>query len=280
MNEESRAPETAVEVPAPTAWPMIAALGVTLLLAGLVTHALVSATGLVLLIAGGAGWFREVLPRENTGTVAAEPAPAVAAAPVAVLRLAAGEMRHRVRYPVEIYPYSAGIKGGLAGGVAMALLACLYGLAVYASPWVPVNLLAASASATLAAASPAELAAFSTEGLVLATLIHVVMSLLVGLLYGVLLPMFPWHPMAVGGTIAPLAWTGLLWAAMRVVDPSLAARIDWWWFLVSQIGFGIAAGVVVIRSEKIATLQHLPLAMRAGVEGSGLEPADGGEGEG
>ncbi len=30
---------------------------------------------------------------------------------------------------VEIYPYSAGVKGGIAGGVAMAVLAVLYGLA-------------------------------------------------------------------------------------------------------------------------------------------------------
>lgn len=273
MTSEERTERGTVRVPAPTPWPMIAALGVTLLLAGLVTHALVSATGLVLLTAGAIGWFREVLPVERTETVEAEPVPPVTAAPGAVLRWEVGEMRHRARYPLEIYPYSAGLAGGLAGAVAMVVLACLYGLAAHGSIWYPINLLAASGSAELAAAPASELAAFSTVGLVLGAVIHLLMSMLVGLLYGVLLPMFPWHPLVAGGVVAPLVWSGLLWATMRVVDPTLAARIDWPWFVASQIGFGVVAGLVVARSEKIGTMQHLPLAMRAGVEATGLPPS-------
>ena len=54
-----------VELPAPTASPAIAAIGVTLLCAGLVTHPAVSAVGAVMAIAGFVGWFREVLPHEH-----------------------------------------------------------------------------------------------------------------------------------------------------------------------------------------------------------------------
>jgi hypothetical protein len=269
--EESGA-SGAIEVPAPTAWPMIAALGVTLLCAGLVTHVTVSAVGLLLLVGGGVGWFREVLPAEHREIAAAEKAPAVVPAARAVLRLQAGELRHRLRYPAEIYPYSAGIKGGLAGAAVMAGLACLYGLLAYGSLWYPINLLAAATSAKLAAATPAELAVFNAEGLALAFVTHAVISVLVGLLYGVLLPMFPWHPLFSGGVVAPLVWTGLIWSSLRVIDPVLAARIDWSWFVASQVGFGLAAGAVVTRTEKIATMQHLPLAMRAGVEATGLPP--------
>ena len=41
------------------------------------------------------------------------------------------EIAHELRrawLPLEIYPISAGIKGGLAGSVAMAVLAMLYGI--------------------------------------------------------------------------------------------------------------------------------------------------------
>ena len=36
----------------------------------------------------------------------------------------------RAWLPIRIYPISAGVKGGLAGGVAMAVLAVIYGVAM------------------------------------------------------------------------------------------------------------------------------------------------------
>lgn len=279
MAEEARTDRRRVEVPAPTPWPMIAALGVTLAFAGLVTHGVVSAVGAVLFVAGAIGWFREVLPEQHLESVEVEAEPPIRPQARGVLRLEIGEMRHRVRYPAEIYPYAAGMKGGLAGAVVMAGLACLYGVVAYGSVWYPINLLAASASATLAAAAPADLAAFSGEGLLLAAIIHVVMSTFVGLLYGILLPMFPWHPLISGGIVAPLTWTGLLWATLRFTDAGLATRIDWRWFVASQIAFGIVAGLVVMRSRKVATMQHLPFAMRAGIEATGVPSRHEGEDE-
>ena len=40
---------------------------------------------------------------------------------------------HRAWLPLKIYPISAGVKGGLAGGVAMAIFAVIYGLLITAS---------------------------------------------------------------------------------------------------------------------------------------------------
>jgi len=50
----------------------------------------------------------------------------------------------------------------------------------------------------------------------------------------------------------------------------LNQRIDWLWFVASQVGFGIVAGLVVSRQERIRTRQQLPLALRVGLEASGM----------
>ena len=171
-----------------------------------------------------------------------------------------------MRIPVEIHPYSAGVRGGLVGAVVMAVLAVGFGLLSAQSPWYPINLLAAAALPALATASHEQLLSFDAAGLAVASVIHVVASLIVGLLYGLILPMLPRHPLLLGGFIAPVLWSGLLWAALGVINPALNARIEWPWFVASQIGFGLATGWVVSRSEKIATLQSLPFAARAGIE--------------
>jgi len=250
---------------------MIVALGLTLSCAGLVTSLVVSVLGVVLVVAGGIGWFREVLPEEQREQLRVEALPAAATttrATVAYLRV--GEQGHRVRLPVEIYPYSAGIKGGIAGGVAMAVLAVAYGVVAYGSPFYTVNILAATALSDLASASSTTLSSFRASVFFVALFIHAVVSLLVGLLYGVMLPMLPRRPVFFGGLVAPLVWTGLIWASLKVVNPVLEVRIDWIWFIVCQIGYGLAAGLVVARSERVATFQHLPIVVRAGIETPGV----------
>ena len=96
-------------------------------------------------------------------------------------------------------------------------------------------------------------------------------SALVGLLYGVALPMFPRRPMLLGGIIAPLFWSGLLYTGLGIINPALQARIHWGWFMASQFAFGLVAGWVVARHEPIGTLQYVPFAVRAGFEAPGLE---------
>ena len=56
---------------------------------------------------------------------------------------------------------------------------------------------------------------------------------------------------------------------LEALDPVLNQRIDWLWFVISQIGFGIVAGIVVSRQERIRTWQYLPFAVRAGIEAPG-----------
>jgi hypothetical protein len=278
--ERHRGGGESIDLPAPTVWPMVTALAVSLTFAGLVTHAVVSLTGLLLALVGAVGWWREVLPHERHEAVPlrppAERARPVRPSPAAVEHLRVGEAGHRVRLPVEVQPYSAGVLGGAVGAVAMAAVALAYGLIAQGSLWYPINLLAAAAMPEMAAAELETLRAFSFWALVLGTLAHGTLSVLAGLLYAVILPMLPRRHMLWGGLVAPLLWTGLVWAMIGVVNPALQARINWGWFVASQIAFGLAAGFVVARAEPIATMQTWTLLERAGVEGSGME---GGEGD-
>ena len=104
-------------------------------------------------------------------------------------------------------------------------------------------------------------------------------SLLVGLLYGAMLPMMPRRPVVLGGLIAPLMWSGLIHSILGIVNPVLNQRIDWLWFVASQVGFGIVAGIVVSRQERIRTRQQLPLTFRVGLEASGITDENRGKDE-
>jgi hypothetical protein len=260
-----------IQMPAPTAWPMIMAMGLTLSFAGIVTSVSVSAVGVVLFVAGAAGWFAEVLPIDHHEAVAIKPGEAVPApVPVKVEQLQVGEEGHRARLPLEIYPYSAGVKGGIAGGIVMAILASLEGLIMHGSPWYTINILAATVNPDLAHADMATLCTFDPHTFAQAVLIHGVLSLLMGLLYGILLPMFPRNPAFVGGLVAPLLWTSVIWATLDVLNPVLDQRIEWGGFIICQIAFGLMAGLVTARYERISTFQHLPLAVRSGIEAAGV----------
>jgi hypothetical protein len=271
---ERREPDT-IETPAPTVWPMVAALGVTLMGGGLVTHVIVSAVGLLLGLIAAVGWWKDVFPQARVESVPL-PTPGERATPVlpslaTVEYLTMGEAGHRVRVPVEVQPYSAGITGGLVGGIAMAVVALLYGILAQGSLWYPINLLAGIAIPSMVHLSLEQLRAFSLSALIVAVPAHGVISLLTGLLYAVMLPMMPRRHMLWGGMIAPLLWTGLIWAVLGVVNPALNARIDWPWFIASQIAFGLAAGFVISRAVPVATMQTWPLAARAGVQATGMD---------
>src|ERR1700683_2505108 len=272
LNQSGESATSTVEVPASTPWPIVFAFGIALLFAGMVTSEAVSVLGAIVAIAGAVGWFRAVLPNEAHETVAVMPdAAGVTTARREVVRMAVANELQRAYLPLEIYPISAGVKGGLAGSVAMAVVAMLYGLISQHSIWYPINLLAAGFLPAAMTDTTAKIAAFNLSVFLIATAIHLITSLLVGLLYGAMLPMLPRHPILLGGFIAPLLWTGLIHSILGIVNPVLNQRIDWLWFVASQVAFGIVAGIVVSYQERIRTWQHLPLAFRSGMEASGMK---------
>jgi len=260
-----------IKLPAPTAWPIVFAFGITLLLAGLLTSPSVSILGAILAVTGCIGWFQDVLPHEKEETIEVRAEVSVITTPRREIeRLPVAPELPRALLPLETYPVSAGIKGGLAGSVAMAVLACLYGVLKQRSIWYPINLLAATIYGQSLQLTPATLNAFHLGSFVVATFIHLLTSLLVGLLYGAMLPMFPRRPILLGGVIAPILWTGLLHSILDLINPLLNEHIDWPWFVASQFAFGIVAGLVVIRQQRVRIRQFVPFLMRAGFEGPGI----------
>jgi hypothetical protein len=262
--------EEVVHLPTPTAWPLVLAVGLTLAFAGLVTNAGISILGAVLIVAGCFGWFGQVWPHAQHVAV-----------PVRVQKFKFTTVRkktthiqidetHRARLPVHTPSVMAGVKGGIAGGIAMIVPAVLYGLIAYHSIWYPINLLGGAGVAGWTNPSQAEIEHFRLSATIVATIIHVAGSLLVGLLYGAMLPIMPKRPILLGGIIAPVLWTGFLHSALPLINPFLADRIDWRWFVVSQLTFGLVAGWVVAQQAHIRTEQYLPFAARVGLETPGM----------
>jgi hypothetical protein len=256
-----------VVLPVSTAWPMVLALGVSLMIAGMVTHWVVSLLGAVLALCSTIGWFFEVLPREHHAAVEVHADHILISTTRKRHEQLWTDPQHRKLLPVETFSLAAGIKGGIAGGIAMVVPATAFSLLKYHSLWYAANLLAAGGFVGWASESNAFLGQFHLMGLLAAFGIHALTSLLVGLLYGAMLPMFPRKPILTAGFIAPFLWTGILYSALGVISPILNARIDWLWFVLSQIAFGLVCGFVVNLQVKVRTPQFraLPFAVRAGV---------------
>src|SRR5260370_980399 len=242
--EEPAAPDS-VGMPRPTAAPLMLALGLTLLAAGVALGPAFLVVGAVVVVAGLSMWIVQLLPgRGHVYEPLAEPArpQPVTAAPGGVERLRPGMPGYRLRLPQDVHPISAGIKGGIAGGAAMPLPALLWGLFSGHGLWYPVNLLAGIVLPGVGRMTVPELEQFHASLLMVALVIHVVMSVVIGLIYGVLLPTLPSvpRPIAWGGLLMPILWTGASYVAMQVINPALPGKVIWPWFMLSQLVFRIA----------------------------------------
>src|ERR1700735_2797666 len=264
-----------IEMPATTAWPILLAFGITLLFASLVMSREVGFAGFLLICCGVAGWAKQCLPEEHHEMIPVKPrlfTPSSVRTQVAHIQVS--EV-HRAFLPVESYAVTSGLRGGIAGGIAMIFPALLYGYLTQHSIWYAVNLLGGAGVAHWSNATTADIAAFHWSGLITATIIHAAVCTLIGLLYGAMLPMWPRRPIFLGGLVAPVIWSGLLHSILGFVNPAFNARISWGWFALSEIAFGIVAGIVVTRSGKIRTHQTVPFMLRMGIEAKEFEGPKG-----
>ena len=273
-------------MPRPTAAPLVLCLGLTLLAAGATLGMAFMVVGALVLVTGLGMWLAQLLPgrghlREARVEAARRPRP-VTTRREGVEQLRPGMPGYRARLPEAIHPISAGIKGGIIGGLVMPLPAFLYGLVSHHGIWYPVNLLAGMALPGIGRMSEAQVEQFSLPLLLTGIVIHAMISVVFGLLYGVLLPTLPDIPdptrtrtrtrstgcppgappgapklpavassLAWGGLIFPVLWSSISYSLMGMVNPVLQERVNWPWFIVSQFVFGMVAAIVVGRSEKI-----------------------------
>lgn len=267
LTERANSTASRIEVPAPTAWPLVLALGLGLAITGMVTSPWVALVGGVLFLLAARGWFLEVFPHERHELVAVSPERIeITRSKHKVARLGRSSAHQQVK-PIERFSLLTGLKGGAAGGIAMIVPAVLYGVLRYHSPWYAVNLLAAGGFPSWANQPPSFFAEFHWKGVVAASIIHGVTAPLVGLLYAAILPMFPKRPIVTAGFVVPLFWTAMLYSVLGLISPVLNQRIDWLWFLPSQLAFGLVTGFVVNRTVHVrsSTFQDASFAERAGL---------------
>lgn len=276
MQHDHAAPGShTVELPRPTAWPLVLALGLSLIFFSMVTSVIFFYVGAAMSVAGIIGWSLQLFPEEahEAIPVTDEEVEITTARKVVEREQRPVSAAPRTILPVETFRITTGVRGGIAGGIAMIAPATLFSLLKYHSLWYALNLLAAGGFVSWAGASDAFLSQFHIEGLLAGLAIHGCVSVLVGLLYGAMLPMFPRYPIITAGFMVPFIFTAILRSAIGIVSPILNERIDWFWFVMSQIAFGLVCGYVVNLQTRVRTPQFraLPFAVRAGIHGGGME---------
>ncbi len=257
-------------IPRPTQWPLVTAFGCSLMFAGIVTHWFVSVVGAATALIGIIGWFREVFPHEVTEEIPVIDCDVPLPAPTFTPRTAHVTSTRRI-VPEAIHPYRSGVFGGLMGAAAMAVVAVAWGIIDAGSLWLPINLLAGILMPSVGVASLDALKSFNGSWFGAAVMLHLVLSMLVGTVFVVALPMMPKRPLLAGGLIGPIIWTGVAWASLHVVNPALEQHISWPWFLASQLAFGLVCGATIARFNMVRLQLGQTLAQRLDVE-----QADGG----
>jgi len=269
-------PET-MPLPASTGWPLVMSLGLTLVGLSLVTHFWLIWVGALLFVVGALGWFRNVLPHEAHENVLVDETTHPSGTSYENASRVAVDHTHRAQLPMETFPISSGIKGGIAGGISMVIPAEIYGIIRYHSVWYVVNLLGGAGVGAWNNPTVAQLSSFHLGAFLIANVIQGATTLLVGILYGALLPIWPRRPILLGGILAPIIWTGLLYSIIGLINPYFANHIDWWSFAASQVFFGVVAGYVVSKSGRLTRLQQVPLSERLGLETADLPSEHGSE---
>jgi hypothetical protein len=254
-NPETPAGHDSVEMPRPTVAPLVLSVGVALLAMGVVSNVAFLVVGLVVFASGAGLWVAHLRPgqghfHEELAEPARRPQP-VTGQPGKVEQLKEGMPGYRVRLPEKVHPISAGIKGGLVGGVAIIVPAMIYGLlSEHHSIWFPVNLLAGMVLPGMENLTDDQLGQFHFGYVVAAIFIHFITSVIIGMIYGVLLPTLPSIPqsMAWAALLAPIVWTGVTYTAMGIVNPGLRSGVSWPWFVLSQFVYGVVMALVVTQA--------------------------------
>jgi hypothetical protein len=246
-----------VEVPRPTVAPLVLSLGIVLLAGGAILGLAFLLVGAAVFVAGIGFWVFNLVPgrghmHEALAEADQQPRPIISSRAL-VEQLSTGMPGYRVQLPQKVQPISAGVKGGIVGGLVMPVPALLYSLWNGHGIWYPLNLLAGMLLPGVGDMNVAELESFHLSLFISGFVIHAMMVLVLGLIYGVLLPTLPDIPgeAAWGGLLMPLLWSGISFIAMGLVNPAVRNSVSWPWFMMSQFVFGVVAAIIVHRNHKL-----------------------------
>lgn len=153
--------------------------------------------------------------------------------------------------PSQVYPLRAGAVGGALGGLAMALAAVIYGAVWRGSPWLPINVVAATLVRDLQSADAETLAQFNATALIVGGVAHMILSIGLGALFALLLPTLPGTPIVWALTVGPVLWIIATVITLPLVNPLGARVIDWPSFIVAHVAYGLVMGLHVARTPKI-----------------------------
>jgi len=154
-------------------------------------------------------------------------------------------------WPEWVYPYPAGVIGGLIGGMGVALVGAGYGLISGVGIWLPVNLVAAAVLRQLQQQTLAEIARFDPLALGIGLLLHAGVSVAVGAMFSFLLPALPGRPLFWGPVIGPLLWVGASVAALPVINPVMSANLEIISFAIANLAYGLLLGWWIDRTPMV-----------------------------
>ncbi|RME45854.1 MAG: hypothetical protein D6791_09720 [Chloroflexi bacterium] len=157
----------------------------------------------------------------------------------------------RISVPAEVYPYQAGLIGGVIAGAVMALVMAGWGAMIGRGIWFPVNLIAATVLRDLQNESLQMLSQFYLAGAVVGTLIHMSLAIVLGFVFAMLLPTLPGSAVIWSLIIGPVLWFVAQYLALPLANPRMDALVDHPSFAIAHVVYSLVLGWWIARTQKI-----------------------------
>jgi hypothetical protein len=140
--------------------------------------------------------------------------------------------------------------GGALGGVAMVVVALIYGV-LSNNVWLPINLIGATLVRDLQGATIETLSQFNLAALIVGLILHAILSLGLGFIFALLLPTMPGPPILWAVTVGPLLWSIASLLTLPALNETMAQNVDVPSFFVAHLVYGLVLGWWVARTPKV-----------------------------
>lgn len=153
--------------------------------------------------------------------------------------------------PQYVYPLRSGIIGGLLGGAVMALVAAIAAPVIGHSIWFPLNVAAAGFLPNLQGATMGTLEQFMLDAFIAGLIIHIIVSIVIGLAFTLLLPTLPGPPLVWSVIIGAIMWATAMFLVLPIVNPVMEEYVEPVSFIIGNVAYTVTLGWWITRSEKV-----------------------------